>query len=678
MADRIGSQLGNYRLLRLIGQGGFAEVYLGEHIYLDTLAAIKVMHTQLSDEEREKFRIEARTVARLAHPHIIRVLEFGIEGATPFLVIDYAPSGTLRKRHPKGSVLPLDTVASYVRQVAEALQHAHERNIIHRDVKPENMLIGRNNEILLSDFGIALVSQGTRYMSTEGIQDLAGTIAYMAPEQMQSRAIPASDQYALAVVAYEWLGGARPFEGTFTEVAVKHTLTPPPSLREKVHAIPEVVEAVIMKALAKDPHQRYPSVLAFAEALEQASCDAVPGYLSLGGHKARPHLRGKRGLGDVHVLAPSLEAASHFPRVLPETTPDETVPLPDELMTVQGESPKRISRRAALAGVGTLGLVVLGGAGLFTLYARNRRAVPPSSPTMNVRSTTVLTFAQHTDRLWTVDCSPDGQYCASGGADALVRVWQTRDGAPLIAYDGHSDSVYAVSWSPDGKRIASCGYDGTVQVWDALTGYYPLHYHGHQGFVWSLAWSPDGQYIASGGADTTVQIWDTKTREVRTHFKRHTGLIFHLRWSPDGKRIASVSADGTVQIWNPITGALLSTFRPFNTLGRSLSWSPDGERLAVACDNKTVWIFDASNGDHPYTYYGHSDFVYTVAWSPDGRLLASAGDDRTIQVWSAQPGSDTLTLEGHRDAVRSVVWLPDSSRVISASWDKTVRIWRVR
>src|SRR5947199_2060548 len=177
MSDRIGQRLGNYQLLRYLGEGGFAEVYLGEHIHLGTQAAIKVLHTQLTSDDVDKFRIEARTIARLIHPHIVRVLEFGTEGKTPYLVMDYAPNGTLRQRHPKGVILPLPLIVSYVGQLADALRYAHDEKLIHRDVKPDNMLLGRRNEVLLSDFDIALVAQSSRYQSA---QEIAGTMAYMA------------------------------------------------------------------------------------------------------------------------------------------------------------------------------------------------------------------------------------------------------------------------------------------------------------------------------------------------------------------------------------------------------------------------------------------------------------------------------------------------------------------
>src|SRR5438045_5400980 len=260
MADRVGQQMGNYQLIQLLGEGGFAEVYLGEHIHLGTQAAIKVLHTQITSDDIDKFRTEARTVARLIHPNIVRVLEFGVEGKTPFLVMDYASNGTLRQRHPSGAHLPLNVVVSYVKQIADALQYAHDEKLIHRDIKPENMLLGRRNEILLSDFGIAVMAQSSRY---QNLQDMAGTIGYMAPEQIQAHPRPASDQYALGIVVYEWLSGARPFQGTFSETVAKHLHVPPPPLREKIPMLPYEVEQVVLTALAKDPRQRSANVHAF-------------------------------------------------------------------------------------------------------------------------------------------------------------------------------------------------------------------------------------------------------------------------------------------------------------------------------------------------------------------------------------------------------------------------------
>jgi len=273
MTDLIGHQLGNYRLIRLLGHGGFADVYLGEHIHLNTLAAIKMLDARLTGDEITQFRNEARTIARLEHPHIVRVLDFGVEDHLPFLVMSYAPNGTLRQRHPKGTRLSPGEVLPYIKQVADALQYAHNEKLIHRDVKPENMLLDRNNQIMLSDFGLAMASYSS---SQESPRDVAGTIAYMAPEQTRGKPRPASDQYALGIVAYEWLCGTRPFNGSYQEIAVQQVLNPPQALHEHEPTISPALETVILKALAKDPLQRFACMLDFADAFEQACQGTQP------------------------------------------------------------------------------------------------------------------------------------------------------------------------------------------------------------------------------------------------------------------------------------------------------------------------------------------------------------------------------------------------------------------
>src|SRR6266702_2994870 len=276
MTDHVRQQLGNYRLLTLLGRGSFAEVYLGQHVRFRQQAAIKVLHTHLTGTEAEHFQHEAETIAALAHPGIVRVFDFDIdiEEGMPFLVMEYAPNGSLRRRYPKGELVPLPTLISYVKQVADALQYAHVHKIIHRDVKPENLLLGRRQEVLLSDFGLATVAHSTSSLSASA-EGTSGTLAYMAPEQIEGHPRPASDQYALAVVVYEWLCGERPFEGSVSEVMAQHLSMPPLPLRERMSAIPVEIERAVLRALAKDPKARFASVAEFATALEQASQRAL-------------------------------------------------------------------------------------------------------------------------------------------------------------------------------------------------------------------------------------------------------------------------------------------------------------------------------------------------------------------------------------------------------------------
>jgi predicted ATPase/DNA-binding CsgD family transcriptional regulator/tRNA A-37 threonylcarbamoyl transferase component Bud32 len=267
-ADSILEQdLGNYQLIQLIEQGHWASVYLGEHRHLHTQVAIKILHAPLADTEMQDYLSEARTLARLRHPHIVRVLDFGVQEDTPFLVMEYAPGGNLRQLHPRGTRLPLSTVVSYVKQVAEALQYAHEQRLIHRNLKPENLLLGPEQEIWLSDFGLANLAHSAR---SQSFQQTANIMASMVPEQLEGHPAPASDQYAMGVLVYEWLAGERPFSESVTKPTVKQVLAPPPSLSEKEPTLPVQVDQVVQKALAKDPNERFASVQAFALALEEA------------------------------------------------------------------------------------------------------------------------------------------------------------------------------------------------------------------------------------------------------------------------------------------------------------------------------------------------------------------------------------------------------------------------
>lgn len=284
MINLVGQQFGNYRLARLLGRGGFADVYLGTQVYLGSSAAIKVLSEPLAQEAFTGFLAEARTLVGLSHPNIIRLLDFGVEREIPFLVMEYAPGGTLRERRAKGERLALSTVLRYVEQVAQALQYAHDLKIVHRDVKPANMLLGLRGEVLLGDFGIAVIGQQSSRQQVT--QDVVGTVAYMAPEQMQGKPRKASDQYSLAVVVYEWMTGTPPFLGSFNEVAAGQCMAVPPPMRRAVPGITQELERVVMRGLAKRPEQRFPSVQTFATALSQAASRAADQAVLAGGEKA--------------------------------------------------------------------------------------------------------------------------------------------------------------------------------------------------------------------------------------------------------------------------------------------------------------------------------------------------------------------------------------------------------
>ena len=532
------------------------------------------------------------------------------ENGFPFLVMGYAPNGTLRQRHPKGVKVPPNMIVNYVKQVADALQHAHNEKVIYRDIKPENMLLGRYNEILLSDFGIAVVAHST---SSRRAEDVTGTVTYMAPEQLQGKPRRASDQYALGIAVYEWITGTRPFNGSYTEIATQHALTPPPPLGEKAPEISSSVELVVLTALAKDPRRRFASVQSFAIALEQAY-QPKPRGTTL--HTYRP------GGTTLHTYRPGDLASIHAAVWSPNGT-----------------------RIASAASNGTIQVWdAFTGQLLYTFH----------------------------EIAWDIAWSPDGT-CIAIRHDTTVRVLDAFDGTLLYIYHDHYDrlqkikaidntkwlGVTAISWSPDSTHIASGDSYNTVLVWDAKTGRNILTYQGHSKEVQAVAWSPNGKYIASGGHDKTVQVWDAATGQNIYTYQKHSKaeLVKALAWSPDSEHIVSSCStshgDYAVHVWEAVTGKEICMYQGHSyevqATARSpkhiasdvqaVAWSPNGKYIASGGDypDNTVQVWDATTGQHFYTYQGHSSGVWDVAWSPDSTRIVSCDGfgGRTAQIWQA-------------------------------------------
>jgi serine/threonine-protein kinase len=260
--------LGRYRLEALLGRGGMAEVWRAADTKLGRTVAVKVIHVAHAGDRAfvERFLREARLVASLEDPNILPVYDFGEEAGLPFLVMPYLEGGTLRDRM-LGRPTPLGQAASWVAQLAGALDAAHEAGILHRDVKPANVLIGKGDRLFLADFGIAKMLETQSGLTATGM--VVGTPLYMAPEQAQGKpATPATDRYALGVIAYELLAGAPPFEGENPlSLMHQHVSAAPPVLSTKVRGLPAGLDAVLASALSKDPSSRPPTCRALAEAI---------------------------------------------------------------------------------------------------------------------------------------------------------------------------------------------------------------------------------------------------------------------------------------------------------------------------------------------------------------------------------------------------------------------------
>jgi WD40 repeat protein len=610
--------------------------------------------------------------------------------------MSFAPNGTLRQRYPKGTILSLATIISYVTQIADALQYAHNQKFIHRDIKPENMLLGRQNEVLLSDFGFVLIAQSSFSQSTK---EMAGTIPYMAPEQFHGKPRFASDQYSLGIVVYEWLTGDRPFQGSVLEITTQHMINPPPPIRIKNPAIPSEVEEVLLTALAKEPHQRFATVQAFSNALQQASNLVSPiasaSTIAFEEASELPDIRTQ----PISVAMPAAVLTHNTPPSFQTETFEDSYSNIDSSNNQQmtsvpvvttTNSRRRFSRRAVLFGLAgvAVGSVVSNGIWL----AKSAGLLGGgSSNTVLSPGTTLFTFTRHKGSVLTAAWSPDGYRIASGSYDYTVQVWDAATGWHASIYSGHKDYVWSVAWSPDGKYIVSGGgyYDKTVQIWDAVTKQQLDTFDSKEG-VNSVVWSPDGKYVASGSYDKIILIRDPFNQTTQFTLQGHTSGVKSVAWSPDGKYIASGSFDQTVRVWDALNGNPLYIL-PHTNYVKSVAWSPDSKYIASSTGDISsqgtgehlVYIWDTNTKKTLLKYTGHNDGVASVAWSSDGKLIASAGGnietgygDTSVQVWDAFNGNKVLSYSGHQKMVNSVACAKEGPLIASASWDTTVQVWK--
>jgi serine/threonine protein kinase/WD40 repeat protein len=716
----VGTTLGGYTLVRPIGSGGMGTVYLAEDRAIGQQVAIKVVRTDEGDyldtpsEEQaaERFRQEARAVAGLDHLHILPLYRYGeeeVNGARrAYMVMQYRPEGSLgdwlRRRAglasgesaaaplnqpaelPAAWPLSLAEADEYLRQAASALQYAHDRGIVHRDVKPANFLLRFDAHatgnlaggvfLLLSDFGLAKF-----FSALSASSRVFGTPVYMAPEQFEGAAGPESDQYALAVMIYYFLAGRPPFEGDPIHLMHQHINVEAPPVRAFAPTVPASVESVLARALAKRPGERYPSIAAFAEVFSRSVYEASRG---LSPQFSLPAFnRGSQGLSPAQtpVLHSSIDQRTthnaptvfatpgeqSMPPTMIQAMPTRTYPAsavpntpvidtPPAAPAQAGQQP-RVGRRSALGWI-IGGIAVIGVGGAVGAYFYLHRA--PALAKYILRG--------HTSAVTAISWSPDGTQLASASDDQTVRLWSASSQATTLVYR-YSAPVQAVAWNFNGTLFASGGRDDTVQIWgtNGLMRYrtpdlaapvnalaWDLDYNRifigtsgaglpqiaveqktviHQmgkSVIRALALSPDMRYLAIGGQSGGISIHDLYT--MRAQFYRHSRAtpVLALAWSPDGARLASGGADRHAQVLDARTGEVLRRL-VHNGVVNGVAWDPSGaDRLATACSDGLLRVWNVASGAHT-AYQGHTAAVTALAWRPGALTTGSA--DTTIIIW---------------------------------------------
>jgi hypothetical protein len=631
--------LGRYRILQKVGAGGMGTVYQAQDEQLGRVVAVKVPHFPGSahDQSRslQRFLREVRLAAQVRHPNICTIHDVGEDQGIPFVVMEYIAGWSLdvelqRRRR-------FDHVGHAVQlaaQIARALEAVHRCGIIHRDLKPANVLLHENGQAMLTDFGLAATTEPHIRLTSEGYA--VGTPTHMAPEQLTANAEVdhRADLYALGLVLYQMVTGRMPFEGTVREQVwqrVAREAAPATTFRPELDAR---LDAILRKALAQKPDERYSSAGELAEALE----------LWLAGiPMATP----------VATLLP--RRSYRRPLVVAAGVALTAIPL---LIWVFTRSPKPptqavVATRPQTTAGPTAPAVGTTPVRAFSLGYVNRALFVPTSTLLAISTpgnqiqiidpqggVALHQLAGHGPcQLWGFAISADGEHILSGGDDRAIFLWSRESQGVLQRFMGHEGSIKRVAFVPKKERIVSAADDDTVRTWDMRTGkelsQFRLRLDGRS--INATAFSADGSQFLSGRGDGFIELYEVGTGKQLHRWRAHDDAVCSVVFSADGKQALTGGADKRVRLWDLDKTKLLANLEGQNERPGILTFVP-GRRQALSSDTTgTIYLWDLDTPRLLCRWTGHRYELTSLCVTPSGKEFLSMSGYGELMMWKLPP-----------------------------------------
>ncbi len=628
---------GHYRVVKVLSdEGGFGRTYLSEDV--DKLNewcvvkqfAPKVQETSALKKAIELFKEEAQRLQHLGEHHQIpALLAYFEQDNYLFLVQQFIDGQNLLQELQRGKTYSESQILELLLDLLPILEFIHDRGVIHRDIKPQNIIRRQSDRrLVLIDFGSA--KQLTATVQTK-LGTTIGSHGYTPIEQMQDgKAYPASDLFSLGATCFHLLTGIRPAQLWMQQGYgwVNSWQQHWSNSHKNDVALNVKLSEVLDKLLKIDIPQRY------------QSADEV------------------------------IRDLTNQPSLLPPT-----------LLTVSAPTHKLISlkllkykfqKRLLL----NTTLVLLGLGGVWSL-----QFIAPLTTTKSSESSDqTKTLKGHSSDVNSVAFNSDGTILATGSDDKTIKLWNLATEQEIHTLKGHFSWIWTVAFSPDGKILASGSKDKTIKLWNLTTAEEIRTLTGHKDGIAAVAFSPDGKTLASGSLDKTIKLWNLATgKQIRT-LEGHSKAVAAIAFSPDGKTLASGSWDNTIKLWNLETGKQIRTLEGHSDLVLSVAFSPDGKTLASGSKDKTIKLWDLQTGETIRTLKKHSDKVNSVAYAKllNSVILVSGSNDNTVKLWNPATGKELRTLKQDSGYIYSVAISPDAQTVASGgSAENIVKIWRL-